>query len=127
MELSSEYILYQYQELSTLNDNINVKIVRNSITGKIAVKKVMKIEQLPVYAFFKCCPNSFIPEIYEYFENEQQLIVIEEYIEGRNLEDILSERQISEKDACLIVRDLCLALEPPFFSIIWAAERKRLF
>lgn len=112
MELAKEYLLYQYEELGILEGNANVKIVRNSINGKIAVKKTMHMEQLPVYAFLRSHKSPFIPEIYDYFENGQQLIVIEEYVEGRNLEDILSEQSISAENACRIIRELCQALAP---------------
>ena len=104
MELTKEYLLYQYEELGILEGNANVKIVRNSITGKIAVKKTMSMEQLPVYAFLQSQKSPFIPEIYDYFENGQQLIVIEEYVEGRNLEDILSEQSITAENACKHLR-----------------------
>ena len=43
MELTEEYILSQYQELNILNENERVTIVRNTVTGKIAVKKYMNI------------------------------------------------------------------------------------
>lgn len=112
MELSKEYILSQYQELGMLNGYENVRIVRNSITGKIAVKKYMKIEQKPIYAFLQTHKNEFIPQIYGYFEHEQQLIVIEEYIEGRNLEDILCEYSLSEEAGVCIVKELCCGLYP---------------
>ena len=112
MELTKEYLLYQYEELGILEGNANVKIVRNSITGKIAVKKTMSMEQLPVYSFLRSQKSPFIPEIYDYFENGQQLIVIEEYVEGRNLEDILSEQSITAENACSIIGERCQALAP---------------
>lgn len=112
MDLAKEYILSQYQELGALNGNECVKIVRNSITGRIAVKKWMSIEQKFIYTFLKLHRNEFIPEIYECFENDRQLIVIEEYIEGRNLEDILCEWSMSIEESCRIVKELCRALYP---------------
>ncbi|MCI9216584.1 MAG: serine/threonine protein kinase [Dorea sp.] len=112
MELAKEYILSQYQEMGTLNENKNVRLVRNSITGKIAVKKIMDIEQKPVYVFLKAYKSDYIPEIYEYFEDDWQLIVIEEYIEGRNFCDILSERSFSPEEGCHIIKEICRALEP---------------
>lgn len=112
MDFTEEYILSQYEERGTLNGNERVRIVRNSITGMIAVKKLMGIEQKPVYDFLKNHRSPFIPEIYENVEKGQQLVVIEEYIEGRNLEDILYDRELSEEEACSIVCSLCRALEP---------------
>lgn len=112
MDLSKEYILAQYQELDILNDNEKVMIVRNTITGKIAVKKYMNIEQTAIYAFLKSHRSDFIPQIYEYIQDDRRLIVIEEYIEGRNLEDILCEQKMTVEEAVYIVKQICHALYP---------------
>lgn len=112
MELAEEYRLSQYEDRGTLNGNERVSLVRNSITGKIAVKKCMDIGQKPVYDFLKNHHSRYTPEIYECVENAQQLIVIEQYIEGQNLEDFLSEGGITEKESCGVIYSLCRALEP---------------
>lgn len=112
MERKEDYILFQYEELKKLDKKENVWLVRNSITGKIAVKKFMKVEQRPIYEFLKVHRSEYIPEIYEYFEDGQQLIVIEEYIEGRNLGDIQSERKFSEEEGCQLIKEICHALYP---------------
>ena len=112
MDLAEEYRLSQYEERGPLNGNERVRLVRNSITGKIAVKKCMDIGQKPVYDFLKNHCSRYTPEIYECVENAQQLIVIEQYIEGQNLEDFLSEGRITEKESCGIICSLCRALEP---------------
>jgi hypothetical protein len=51
MNFTEEYLLVQYEDRGILNGNECVRIVRNSITGKTAVKKIMSIEQRPVYDF----------------------------------------------------------------------------
>ncbi len=112
MELSKEYMLSQYQELGILNGNNSVRLVRHSITGRIAVKKCMKIEQKPVYEFLMVHKNKYIPQIYGYFENGDQMIVIEEYIEGRNLEDILCEQRMPVEEGVRIVKDICRGMSP---------------
>ena len=112
MELTEEYILSQYQELNILNENERVTIVRNTVTGKIAVKKYMNIEQEAIYAFLKTHRSEFIPQTYEYIKDGRQLIVIEEYIEGRNLEDILCERKLTVEEGVCIVKRICRALLP---------------
>ncbi len=112
MDLEKGYALSQYEELGKLNGNASVWIVRNSITGKIAVKKIMSAEQKKIYAFLKSRGSKYTPEIYECAEDGEKLIVIEEYFEGRNLEDILYEERMNAKEACCIVSDLCCALEP---------------
>lgn len=112
MDIAKEYLLSQYEELGELNGNPHVRIVRNYITGKIAVKKMMGSGQKQVYDFLKSCKTRFFPEIYECVEDGEELIVVEEYFEGRNLEDILHEEGLTEEAVCRIVSDLCCALEP---------------
>ena len=112
MDLEKGYVLSQYEELGKLNGNAAVWIVRNSITGKIAVKKIMSAGQKKIYDFLASHGSKFTPEIYECVEDGDRLIVIEEYFEGRNLEDILYEERMTAQEACGIVSDLCRALEP---------------
>ena len=112
MNLVEEYKLSQYQEFGILNNNENVRLVRNSITGKIAVKKTVRPEQKIIYEFLQSHENSYIPCIYECMEYNNQCIVIEEYIEGRTLSDILKEKNLSEQESGRIVQSLCRALHP---------------
>ena len=112
MELEQEYLLSQYQEMGILDGNENVRLVRNILSGRIAVKKIMHIRQKPVYMFLKTHRNDYIPEIYHFFEDGTRLIVIEEYIEGRNLSDILNEYRFSEEEGCHILKEVCRALYP---------------
>lgn len=57
MELEQEYLLSQYQEMGILDGNENVRLVRNILSGRIAVKKIMHIRQKPVYMFLKTHRN----------------------------------------------------------------------
>lgn len=117
MDIAEEYLLSQYEELGELNGNTCVRLVRNAVTGKIAVKKRMRIEQKQIYDFLKSHRSSFTPEIYVCVEDGEQLVVIEEYFEGQNLEDLLSEHALSEEEACCIVSELCCALEPLHWAV----------
>lgn len=112
MKLSEEYRLSQYEELKTIHGRSNISIVRNKINGIIAVKKIVPIELKEIYAFLKNHPNPFVPIIYENIEDEQNLTIIEEYLTGQNLEEILIERTIPEEEAVFITLQLCLGLKP---------------
>lgn len=54
----------------------------------------------------------YIPKIYECIQTDTNLIVIEEYLSGKNLEEMLKEKYFSEKDAADIIICLCDALYP---------------
>lgn len=112
MKLSEEYRLAEYEELKNLHERNNICIVRNRMNGMIAVKKIVPCELKSIYTFLKEQDDPYIPHIFECIENEEELIVIEEYLTGQNLEEILTERSIPEEEAVTIILQLCRALKP---------------
>lgn len=111
MELTDKYWLSEYQDLGELNGNENVHIVRNNLSGSICVKKYVALEMEGIYQFLKNHPNPYIPRIYHCIQDVQYLIVIEEYLKGKNLEGILTERLRREDEAADIIICLCKAME----------------
>ena len=112
MRLAEEYRLSEYRDLGRLEESDKVHIVRNQVDGKICVKKLVAPGQWGIYNFLKENPNPYIPEIYECIQTETQLIIVEEYIEGKNLEEVLRERNFSEREAVHIMIALCRGLRP---------------
>lgn len=112
MTLAEEYRLSEYEELSLLHNTEDIYIVRNKMNGTICVKKQMSAELKSIYLFLKQQNNLFLPRIYECVEDGETLIVIEEYLTGKNLKEILEERCISEEEAVSITVKLCRALLP---------------
>ena len=112
MKLSDEYQLAEYEELKNIHGRNNIYIVRNKINGLRGLKKIVPIELMEIYIFLKNHPTSFIPVVYECIENDNELIIIEEYLTGQNLEEMLVGQNISEKEAVFIISQLCDALKP---------------
>ena len=112
MRLDEEYRLSEYVDLGRLDDNEKVHIVRNKVNGVIGVRKYIALDLEEIYLFLKENPNPYIPKIYECIQTNTNLIVIEEYLSGKNLEEILKEKIFSEKDAADIIICLCNALYP---------------
>lgn len=112
MKLSDEYRLAEYEELKNIHGRNNIFIVRNKINGLIGVKKIVPIDLLEIYMFLKKHPTPFIPVIFECIEDDKELIVVEEYLTGQNLEEILAGQNIPEKEAVSIIVQLCEALRP---------------
>lgn len=112
MTPAEEYILSEYQDLGSLNENPDVHIVRNKIDGRICVKKSVRSEQRGIYEFFRNTHNTYIPRIYEMVPVEDHIIVIEEYLTGKNLEECLREKKFTECEAAGIIIRLCRALAP---------------
>ena len=109
-----EYQLSLYNTLAVLNNSkkSEILLVQNSLTGRIYIKKILKNYNLDVYQALKQIQTIHIPTIYEIFEEEKTLIIIEEFINGRTLEDMITEGGLlSEKEAIPYMIKLCESLE----------------
>lgn len=111
MQTEEKYRLSLYQDLGMLDGKKHIRIVRNTLDGTICVKKIIPATMQYIYEYLKCRSNPYIPEIYECIIVEDTLIVVEEYIQGRTLEDITRDSHIGEAEAVRIMLELCRALQ----------------
>ncbi len=108
MELNGELTLSYYKEISVINAEHGVYLVQHTINGRIYVRKQLRIYNKDVYLYLKDHPVAHTPVIYEVLEDDGLLTVIEEYINGTSLEDMLSERHVLPgEQAAEIIRQLC--------------------
>lgn len=113
MTRAEEYRLSRYQEFGQLREDKNIQLVRSEDDGKIGVKKVVPLELQSVYFFLKQHTSSNIPQIYECISDGDKLIIIEEYLTGKNLEEWIQEgRRFSVEEAVQIICRLCMTLKP---------------
>ena len=109
---NQEMPLSCYEEISQLNKEHRVSIVRHSGTGKIYVKKVLSVYSLAVYSALYDRPVKHTPRICALYEDRGTLTVIEEYISGNSLEEILEKRgPLPEQETIRIAVMLCRILE----------------
>ena len=104
--------LAAYQDFGFLDEKEKIRLKRSRDTGAICVEKHIAPESASVYRYLAAHPNPAAPEILECIETESGLIVIEEYIEGETLEELLGEGGFSAERAAGIILDLCSALLP---------------
>lgn len=112
MSIESQFILSFYKEIATINKKHAVTLVQHVETQKLYVKKVLSSYNIDIYHSLKACNFPHIPVIEALVEDEDHLIVIEEYINGQNLEEILKERLFSQEETCNILLNLCQILKP---------------
>lgn len=112
MSLESEFTLSFYKEVTTINEKHQVFLVQHVETHKLYVKKTVSPHNLEIYKVLKRQRFASIPVIEELIEEEDRLIVIEEYINGQNLEEVIYERLFSEEETRLLLMDLCQILKP---------------
>ncbi len=108
MDIQSELILSYYKEITQLNAEHHVALVQHKQTNQIFVKKTLDVFNLNVYSYLKDNPIPGIPRIYEIVQHEGSLVVIEDYISGQSLEQILSkEGPIPEDKVVRYTMQLC--------------------
>lgn len=89
-----------------INNHDNVIIVRNIDDNKLYVKKILDIYDATVYRYLKEHPVEFMPKIIEVYESNNNLIVIEEYIDGKTLFEVINENVIEPSKAVHIARQI---------------------
>ncbi len=76
------------------------------------MRKSVSVESEMIYRFIQANPSPYVPKIYDCAVEGNQLMILEEYIVGRNLEELLAEKTFSEPEAARIMLELCEALKP---------------
>lgn len=71
-----------YKIISTLNEEHKVYLVHSALSGNIYVQKILDVYNIRVYEYLYRNPVVGIPRLINYYEQGNQLVVIEEYISG---------------------------------------------
>lgn len=93
VNLSDKYRLSIYTEIVELSKG-KIYIVKSSLDDKIYIKKVLEIENYDIYKQIKKLDIDNIPKVYELIKFDNKLVVIEEYINGSSLKEILNKSKI---------------------------------
>lgn len=97
-----------YREIASLNEAHQIKIVQHIDTGKIYLKKTLGVYNLLVYEQLFKNPVKNTPRIYAMYEHDNLLTVIEEYISGDSLQEIVDICGfLSESDTVSHIIKLC--------------------
>ncbi|MDO5477378.1 MAG: serine/threonine-protein kinase [Eubacteriales bacterium] len=111
MNTSDPFALSCYQEIALLNKEHDIALVQHTATGRVYVRKRMSIYNVDVYRHLYEHPVKGLPAIFEVFERDGILTVIEEYISGTTLRSILDDGNLFDvADAVRIIERLCLIL-----------------
>lgn len=107
MRLEEQYRIQEYMDLGILEEGKTVRLKRNKIYGTICVEKRVSRSLEPIYQYLKEKQITGIPKIYECIPDENELLIIEEYIQGQTLEAVIRGAKIGEDEAIRILNDLC--------------------
>lgn len=112
MTLEQEARLSFYKEVAVIDRDHGVSLVQHTETGQFYVKKITDTYDRRVYEYLKENHITQTPVIYDLFEDGSELIVIEEYIKGESLSDVLEKNKyLSTGEAVDITLQLLDILE----------------
>lgn len=121
MTIDEKCRLSYYEKVTALNEKHGVWLVKNKENDEICVMKEIVLYKFSVYETLKNMDSRYFPQVYDFFVNDDnKLVVIEEYISGKTLEQYVKLNGcFKEERAYEIFCQLCdgLALlhgqEPP--------------
>ncbi len=101
---------YRGEDLDRLNGSCVIKQLAAKVQGTWALKKAIELFKQEAQRMQELGENNpHIPTLYAYFEDEQQLYLVQEYIEGQNLlQELQSQGLWNEKQ----IKHLLLELLP---------------
>lgn len=107
MDIEKQLTLSYYEQIAIINNSHKIYLVQHRETKKIYVKKVMDIYNKDVYMHLLTNPIVGTPHIKEAIECDDELVVIEEYISGDSLEELLLTKKFVKNEIVDIICQLC--------------------
>lgn len=110
MDYSQKLALSYYKTIATLNEAHNIFLVQHRDTNKIFVKKVLTVYNADIYELLSGHPICGIPQIIDYYELDGQLTLIETYISGQSLEELIRTVSLDLSTILQYTLELCAIL-----------------
>ena len=106
-----EQIAEQFTSYRTIRetDSHSISVVRHKQTGKLFVLREFD-GRADCYQKLLEVSSPYLPEIYEVAEGTSRVLVLEEYVEGDSLHEMLAGACFSEQETIRIAMDVCRAL-----------------
>ncbi|MCC8049293.1 MAG: serine/threonine protein kinase [Clostridiales bacterium] len=92
MNLADRTALSYYRPAGDIRPDHGICLVQHSLTGKFYVQKRLTVYNAEVYQALLAHPVPDTPRIFELAEDEGILTVIEEYLPGNSLQELLDEK-----------------------------------
>lgn len=110
--LSDEDVLYlsSFREEREMGGGSQVALVTDPESGTRYIRKYLTVYDKSIYEFLWKNPVEHMPRIIFLAEGSNCLIVLEEYIEGETVEELISSGKLVEKEALGIVSSVCSVL-----------------
>ena len=98
MTLEEESRLSFYRELTVLDEKKNIVLVQDRRNSELCVKKTLDIYSRDVYEQLASVRIEGVPAVKECVADDGKLIVVEEYVQGRSLKQVLEEHGLLNEE-----------------------------
>ena len=98
MTLADSLALSYYRKVADINPEHSICLVQHQETGKFYVQKSLSVYNVSVFRQLMEHPLPGIPRIYEAVEADGTLTLIEEYIPGTSLQELLDAQKALPED-----------------------------
>lgn len=98
MTLEEESRLSFYRELTVLDEKKNIVLVQDIRNSELCVKKTLHIYSRDVYEQLASVRIEGVPAVKECVADDGKLIVVEEYVQGRSLKQVLDEQGLLNEE-----------------------------
>lgn len=107
MDIDHRLAISYYKPIAVINESHHIDLVQHQETKKIAVKKVLDVYNRDVFDALYHNPITGTPRILDYYEEDNRLTIIEEYISGVSLREKIDNKELSSSDLLAYMLDLC--------------------
>lgn len=96
MDYSHRLSISYYKTIATINESHKIYLVQHQENKKFFVKKILDVYSIDVYRYLKDYPVKGIPRIIDYCEEDNTLILIEEFISGTTLREKIETQALTK-------------------------------
>ena len=111
MDYTNRLAISYYNTIATINSAHKIYLVQHRETGKIYIKKILDIYNPHIYEYLMEHHIAGIPKLYNVYEENAQLILIEEFISGISLQEMIDNRTLTLDFIVRLMDELCSILK----------------
>lgn len=110
MDFNQNLAISDYKTIAVINESHKIYLVQHQETNRVYVKKILDVYNIAIYKNLYENPIPGTPRILAFCEQNHELIIIEEYISGISLQELIDSSRLTESDICDYLTDLCKIL-----------------
>ncbi len=107
MDYTGRLAISYYNTIATINSEHKVYLVQHQENKKIFIKKVLDVYNLHIYEYLQSHCITGVPKLYEIYEENGQLTLIEEFVSGVSLREFMDTQTISSDFIIRLICELC--------------------